>query len=511
MKKNTVSYSSCKAYNTITTQPHQNTVIDFMMNTKQKGLIINHSTGSGKTITAIATARCLLANYPDKRVIILVPASVLEQFKNEVHKLIMIDLKNPALYSRFQVNSHVAYLNAFRNGRVDTTNAVLIVDEAHNFKTSFKVKSVSDIQKGGKTESSGSVEDDGEEDSLGLNLTYTPGRGVVFPLPGKKIDIQGIRAKLLQLAAQRAFKIILLSATPVVNSAFDLRNYIAMINNRSLEKEYKRFRSYMLKKRLLESDFTDYLRCAVSYYETPKDADDFPTVYQHHVTIRMDKRFEKKYEAVEQKELGRLTNKNTQLHRTANLRPFVNGLRRAINGLDNIGTKRTWLKKKIGEEMKAGRKSVIYSTFLEFGTKQIESVLNTLKVPYAVVDGSMSKGERKLIIDQYNANKLNTLVISAAGSEGLDLKETRNIIIMEPYWNPGRIKQVIGRGARKGSHKNLSPNDRNLHVWHLLLLKGNGDATADTLLFEMTNSKRDLIDTITDQMESVSIEKGDCH
>jgi hypothetical protein len=32
------------------------------------------------------------------------------------------------------------------------------------------------------------------------------------------------------------------------------------------------------------------------------------------------------------------------------------------------------------------------------------------------------------------------MFISAAGSEGLDLKETKNVIIMEPHWNLGRIE-----------------------------------------------------------------------
>ena len=56
-------------------------------------------------------------------------------------------------------------------------------------------------------------------------------------------------------------------------------------------------------------------------------------------------------------------------------------------------------------------------------------------------------------------------MISSAGSEGLDLKNIRQIHIMEPYWNEVRVKQVIGRGVRNNSHKDLPPKDRNVTVF----------------------------------------------
>ena len=54
---------------------------------------------------------------------------------------------------------------------------------------------------------------------------------------------------------------------------------------------------------------------------------------------------------------------------------------------------------------------------------------------------------------------------TSAGAEGLDLKNIRQIHIMEPYWNQMRIEQVIGRGVRRNSHIALPPSDRNVEVF----------------------------------------------
>ena len=53
------------------------------------------------------------------------------------------------------------------------------------------------------------------------------------------------------------------------------------------------------------------------------------------------------------------------------------------------------------------------------------------------------------------------LLASGAGSEGLDLKGTRLMQLLEPHWNESRLDQVIGRGIRYRSHEGLPPEDRN--------------------------------------------------
>ena len=51
-----------------------------------------------------------------------------------------------------------------------------------------------------------------------------------------------------------------------------------------------------------------------------------------------------------------------------------------------------------------------------------------------------------------NGDEVKIILLSSAGSEGLDFKFIRQIHIMEPWYNINRIEQIIG-GVRTCSHK----------------------------------------------------------
>ena len=51
------------------------------------------------------------------------------------------------------------------------------------------------------------------------------------------------------------------------------------------------------------------------------------------------------------------------------------------------------------------------------------------------------------------------------GAEGISLFNVRQVHIMEPYWQPVLIDQVIGRAVRTGSHLSLPPSERNVEVY----------------------------------------------
>ena len=48
---------------------------------------------------------------------------------------------------------------------------------------------------------------------------------------------------------------------------------------------------------------------------------------------------------------------------------------------------------------------------------------------------------------------------------GLNLKNVRQVHIMEPYWQPVLIEQVIGRAVRTESHISLPKKDRNVEFF----------------------------------------------
>jgi hypothetical protein len=60
---------------------------------------------------------------------------------------------------------------------------------------------------------------------------------------------------------------------------------------------------------------------------------------------------------------------------------------------------------------------------------------------------------------------IKVLMITSAGSEGINLRNTRYVHIMEPYWHPVRVEQVIGRARRICSHQGLPEELRTVEVF----------------------------------------------
>ena len=114
------------------------------------------------------------------------------------------------------------------------------------------------------------------------------------------------------------------------------------------------------------------------------------------------------------------------------------------------------------------------------------------KPTFALYTGTESDDEKKLILKIYNgfwddipaniAGKLRKIsnnnnlgeiikvfMISSSGSEGINLRNTRYVHVMEPYWHPVRIEQVIGRARRICSHKDLDLPLQSVEVFVYLM------------------------------------------
>jgi hypothetical protein len=105
-----------------------------------------------------------------------------------------------------------------------------------------------------------------------------------------------------------------------------------------------------------------------------------------------------------------------------------------------------------------------FNGFAKYGT-------DTKLHKYAIYSGSEDEKEKKEILKIFTSNEnkhgkfIKIILATSAGAEGLDLKNIRQIHIMEPYWNQTRIEQVIGRGVRRNSHLSLPPNERNVEIF----------------------------------------------
>ena len=126
---------------------------------------------------------------------------------------------------------------------------------------------------------------------------------------------------------------------------------------------------------------------------------------------------------------------------------------------------------------------------------------NRGKPTYALYTGTESAEEKEMIRNIYNgdwpegskvtrqlkeiANNNNmgeiikVFMITASGSEGINLRNTRYVHIMEPYWNPARIDQVVGRARRICSHKALPDALQTVEVFLYLMTFSLEQMTSD--------------------------------
>ncbi len=66
--------------------------------------------------------------------------------------------------------------------------------------------------------------------------------------------------------------------------------------------------------------------------------------------------------------------------------------------------------------------------------------------------------------DSIKEHRLCVFLGSRAAAEGITLADVRRVHIMEPYWNPALIEQVIGRAIRICSHRKLALDQRDVVV-----------------------------------------------
>jgi hypothetical protein len=85
-------------------------------------------------------------------------------------------------------------------------------------------------------------------------------------------------------------------------------------------------------------------------------------------------------------------------------------------------------------------------------------------------EGSKITTELKKIANNNNMGEIiKVFMITASGSEGINLRNTRYVHIMEPYWNPARIDQVVGRARRICSHRALPQALQTVEVFLYLM------------------------------------------
>ena len=88
-------------------------------------------------------------------------------------------------------------------------------------------------------------------------------------------------------------------------------------------------------------------------------------------------------------------------------------------------------------------------------TEEKEIVRHIYNGEWDQLPENISSELRKIANNNNMGEIIKVFMITSSGSEGINLRNTRYVHIMEPYWHPVRLEQVIGRARRICSHKDL--------------------------------------------------------
>jgi hypothetical protein len=199
--------------------------------------------------------------------------------------------------------------------------------------------------------------------------------------------------------------------------------------------------------------------------------------------------------------------------------------------------------------------------FARFNIKKNSSNIWEIDIPeidegkptYALYTGTETSEEKEIIRHIYNGEwdnipdsiatilkskfhnnnmgeVIKVFMITSSGSEGINLRNTRYVHIMEPYWHPVRLEQVIGRARRICSHKDLPIPLQTVEVFVYIMtfsesqlksdeaieLKRNDlskslpsvPQTSDQYLYEISEIKANLTKQLTDSIKESAF---DCY
>ena len=438
---------------------YQERIAEYLL--KHRGVVAAFSTGSGKTLTAINAAITLLNNEKSKikKVLVVTSVGLISQFKKDMEKFGLDSDDRRFSFigkEKFQINYSKGVLKC-------TPNMFLIIDEAHNFRTEVNIKKMN-------------------------------------------------RAYCAIACSKKVNKVLLLTATPIYNSPYDVVNLVAMVKG---ESPITKKTFYAMK----DSDKEKYFKCVFSFYKNPKDHN-YPTLKEESIPIKMTPQYQKSYNNVEVRQIN--PRGENVYGDTFDPFAFLTGIRQATNSLQPC-LKCIWVADKLLTEKRKTSviKTILYSSFNDLGIEIMKKTLNDNKIKFLEITGKIKKELRKEYIDKFNNHfsGINVLLLSKAGNEGLDLKGVRNVIILEAGYNRAGEEQIIGRAVRYESHNHLPTNERNTTVYYLVMEKLDPDPetkkrpkylSADQILKQLIDKKLTEDLKIKPLLVKQSIENQSC-
>jgi len=392
------------------------------------GSIVFHGVGTGKSLTASVATHYYLSLNPNGNVVFISPPALILNFVNA--------LKQYGLDEKDKRISYFTFEKFARNPSINKNKPTLfIIDEAHLLRTEIKANVVQD-------------EEGNKEVSVEQNK-----RGYQILEAIKKTD-----------------KCILLTGTPFINKIYDIENLISMVVKKDpLDPE--NFAQMITNK---ESRL-DYFKYKISHYENKVGSEFFPEKIEKYVPFVMNENELKVYEDFEKGNIDILENADLENIKfdTAkdekSFTSFYNGTRQYSNLLNY--KKIAFIINRIKNKETTG-KYIIYTTFIDNGLRIIKEYLDKNDISYSIISGNQNIKQKEEAKNKYNSGEVDVLLITKAGTEGIDTISTEAIFIYEgSSWNEPLVEQAVARAIRFKSHYHLPKEQQKVYVYRLLVIK----------------------------------------
>jgi SNF2 family DNA or RNA helicase len=454
---------------------------------REKGIVLHHSLGSGKTRVFLKAMQKYQNENPNKRALAITPASLVLNIDKEMKKHgIKLDMNRLDLLS-FQKAVNEA--DTLRKNKY----SIAVVDEAHSLRNnkSQRTKTLRDIISGADHRLLATATGNYNNLADMSTLVNIAANDDVLPEDSKSMEKKYVKDEIIKPSFLESLK----------------------------GKKSETVKTLTNKKNLKET-----LNKYVDYYDSaddPEAAKYFPKKSEKVVEVEMSPEQEKYYRFTEDKipfllKMKLRHNLPLEQKEKASLNAFSMGVRQVSNSYRHLkedgSSKYTPKIEKAVESLQRGLtedknfRGLVYSNYLEAGLDEYSRKLKDLKINHEIYNGSVSREEKSRMVKDFNAGKNKVLLISSSGSEGLDGKGVKKIQLLDGHWNQQKLNQVIGRGVRFKSHEHLPEAERRVEVEkyqsvYKKPLWGKRPVSIDTYMHDHADTKQEVFDEMKDLMK----------
>lgn len=400
--------------------PYQKDGVNFCL--FKKSAVIADEMGLGKTIQAITIAVLKKKIFGFRKILVITPSSLKEQWKKEIEKFtdekaVVVSggpRKREEIYDDdsyfFKITNYEAVMRdvqTIRNFKPD----FIILDEAQRIKNfdSKTHKAVLSIP---------------HEHSLIITGT---------PLENKLEDLYAI----FQFADNELLSPLWIFAANHFNMSRTKKNKV--LGYKNLNELHDKIKTTIIRRKK-EDVFESLPNVIVNTYMVPleKEQSDIHSAYVTRLFFYFNKKFLTAIDMQRIQEIllcMRMVSDSTYL----------------IDKRTNISPKLTELKSILNEiVIENNRKTIIFSEWTTM-TFLIAKVLSEMGIKFVELSGKIPVNKRQLLIDEFNDNPDCKIFLSTdAGGVGLNLQTADCVINFDLPWNPAKLNQRIGRINRIG-------------------------------------------------------------